>query len=112
MPGIILQGTALKVVNKGGGFPTKTVVDITKDELGAEHRSHRHLQSRNRIKGSDYVIFMCPGCGKRNKQSVYQMKGRAGQSLSFKCNKCCREIELTPPRKINLFGADGKPINA
>jgi hypothetical protein len=125
MSGVILQGKALKIVNKGGGRVTKTVMETVKDAMGIEHTRHRHYQSREKVKGSDYIIFLCPGCGKRNKRSAYEVKGRAGDSLSFRCNGCYREIEVErtaipntivmvtePPRTSGkLLGPDGREIS-
>jgi len=110
MPGVILQATALKVVNKGGGYVTKTVVEETEDKLGRKSRSHKHLRSRERAKGSDYIVFNCPGCGTRNKRSIYDVKGRAGDSLSFTCHGCYKEIEVARPKEIKILGPDGNSI--
>jgi predicted RNA-binding Zn-ribbon protein involved in translation (DUF1610 family) len=114
MTGIILQGKSLKIVNKGGGRKCTT------ENLGG---GRRRTQYGPKTKGTDYVVFDCPGCGKRNKQSAYKCKGRAGNSLSFKCNKCYREIEVaapieskiildanSPAQKAGLVGPDGRPI--
>jgi hypothetical protein len=125
MPGIILRGQALKIVNKGGGRITKTVVDETVDPMNNKTiKTHKHMQSRERVKGSDYIVFDCPACGKRNKRCAYEVKGRVGNSLSLKCNKCYREIEVAPPAPVNtvtialptdrtvsqLLGPDGRSI--
>ena len=110
MSGVVLLGKALKIVNKGGGKVTKTVMETFKDQLGNEFKKHRHYQSRERVKGSDYIVFNCPGCGQRNKQCAYQVKARAGNSLSFKCNKCYREIEIAPPSMpITIATMDAAP---
>jgi len=97
MPGIILSTQCEKVVNKGGGRPTKTVAETIRDAFGREHHSHKHLQSRKCVSGTDYVVFKCPGCGSRNRQSAYRVKGSVGKTLSFKCNRCYREIEVARP---------------
>jgi transcription elongation factor Elf1 len=124
MSGVILLGKALKIVNKGGGRVTKTTMETFKDQLGKEFKKHRHYQSRERVKGSDYIVFNCPGCGQRNKQCAYQVKGRSGNSLSFRCNKCQREIEVAAPsmpvtiamdaalprQPVQLVGPSGQPI--
>ena len=123
MTGVILQGQALKVVNRGGGYITKTEVREEKLPGGKVVRSHKHLQSGEKAKGSDYIVFKCPGCGARNKRCAYEVKGSAGSALSFKCNKCYREIEVAPPRpdkviitgsevlgQSSLLGPDGRPI--
>jgi predicted RNA-binding Zn-ribbon protein involved in translation (DUF1610 family) len=103
MSGVILQGKSLKIVNKGGGFATKTVVQTEKDELGKERTFHRHYQSSKRLAGSDYVVFNCPGCGKRNKRSMYDAKASAGTAISFNCNGCLREIEVAAPVSPNTI---------
>jgi hypothetical protein len=117
MSGIILQGKALKIVNKGGGRKQRT------ENLGGGRR--RSLIGPKE-KGTDYVVFNCPApdCGARNKRSVYETKGRAGNALSFKCNRCLREIEVLAPIKPvmivsgtadarfnpGLVGPDGRPL--
>lgn len=115
MSGIILQGQALKIVNRGGGRKCKT------EKLG-NHMFRMHIGPKE--KGTDYIVFNCPGCGQRNKQSAYQVKGRAGNSLSFKCHRCYREIEVAAPLPENmiimnaaapgqpsaLVGLDGRPL--
>lgn len=97
MSGIILSGKCEKVVNKGGGFPTKTVREEIKNAFGIARQVHHHYMSVKKMKGTDYIIFNCPGCGKRNRQSAYRVKGSAGNALAIKCNGCCREIELARP---------------
>lgn len=103
MTGIILGGQALKVVNKGGGRKCRT------QNIGG---GQRVIYTGPKEMGTDYIVFNCPGCDSRNKQSVYQCKGRAGNSLSFKCNRCRREIEVSPPRHVPLvLGLDGSARN-
>lgn len=115
MSGVILQGQALKIVNKGGGRKCRT------ENLGG---GLRRMLIGDRQKGTDYIVFNCPGCGKRNKQSAYQVRGRAGSSLSLRCSGCYREIELAPPKAVNtlivsaaapgipsaLLGPTGQPV--
>jgi hypothetical protein len=101
MSGVILRGEALKLVNRPGGYVTKTVVEEHEDALGKKKKTHKHMISREKVRGSDYVVFNCPGCNKRNKRCIYEAKGRAGNSLSFKCNQCYREIEVAPPAPQN-----------
>ncbi len=57
-------------------------------------------QTGERVPGSDYAIFKCPGCLKRNNQCVvnclYQMDDGV---LVFRCNQGCgREIEVSKPQ--------------
>jgi hypothetical protein len=94
MSGIILQGKAIKVVNKGGGCKCTT------ENIGG---GKRQIVMGPKTKGTDYVVFNCPGCNARNKRSVYDCKGRAGNSLSFKCNRCLREIEVSAPTTTNII---------
>jgi predicted RNA-binding Zn-ribbon protein involved in translation (DUF1610 family) len=115
MTGIILQGKAIKVVNKGGGRKCKTI------NLGG---GRRQMLIGNKEKGTDYVVFECPGCGQRNKRSAYQVKGSSGTHLSFKCHRCYREIEVAPPTDSKIIldprfvprtgsgivGLDGRPL--
>jgi|GEM_PF-1808636 hypothetical protein len=120
MPGVILRTTAVKVVNKGGGHKTKTVREPLPDpdgelakeavKLGLRLKKSikRYLRSNQRVPGTDYVVFECPGCGARNKRSMYDVKGATtdGQ-VSFKCNRCYREIEVAKP--IDLIPPMVKP---
>lgn len=115
-PAIILQGKALKVVNKGGGKKCKTI------NLGG---GRRQMQFSPKTKGTDYIIFNCTGCGARNKGSAYKVIGSAGESVSIKCNRCYREIEVARPTStpilidpnspaqspMGLVGPDGRPIS-
>jgi hypothetical protein len=115
MSGIILSCKADKIVNSGlGGYQTKTVIDETINTQGKKIRTHKHMQTRERVKGSDYIVFTCPGCFQRNKKSIYDAKGRAGNSLSFKCHSCYREVEVSRPSEPvvtpQLVGPGGNPI--
>lgn len=101
MPGIILQTNAIEVVNKGGGFPTKTFYEeIETGFLRGKKKIARHMESAKKLPGTDYIVFKCPApdCGQRNKQSAYRTKGQTKDGrLSFICNKCRREIEVQRP---------------
>ena len=109
MPGVVLQTKALTVVNKGGGYPTRTV----REEIAPGVRAvRRRLVSRDRVKGTDYVIFNCAGCGARNKRSMYEVIGSAGQSISFKCNRCRRENEVARPAASLIVAPEGKSPGA
>ena len=127
MTGIILNTQCEKVVNKGGGYPTKTVQEDIETKFGRSIRAHKHYVSRQRLPGSDYIVFNCPGCGKRNKRSAYEVKGSVGNMVSFKCNGCYREIEVArptapvpsvilapqaPPPPTGLLDARGRPIHS
>ena len=74
-------------------FQTQAIKIITK-------RGFISPQTGNREKGSDYVVFKCPGCHRRNNQCVvnclYQMDDGM---LVFRCNQGCgREIEVSKPQ--------------
>jgi hypothetical protein len=97
MSGITLRTQAIKVTNKGGGHKTSTVVEETKTELGKVIRKHKHYETKDRVPGTDYVTFKCPGCGKRNKQSMYELKGKMEDDLVFQCNGCLRDILVARP---------------
>ncbi len=101
MPGIVLQTNAIDVVNKGGGYPTKTFYETVETGiLRKKIKFSRHMESTEHLPGSDYVVFKCPApdCGQRNKQSVYRAKGQTKDGrLSLICNKCRREIEVQRP---------------
>jgi hypothetical protein len=127
MSGIILQTTAIAIVNKGGGHQTKTQIHEWKDELNGVHHQKERKITKEKVPGCDYVVFKCPwdDCRQRNKQSMYRVKGVVGNSLSFSCNKCRREIEVSKPapkpqnivvpgintpKHFELFGPDNRPI--
>ena len=127
MSGIILRTNALKIVRGKGGFPTRTRYETRKNDLGVEERIKIHEEYQKRVPGTDYVVFNCPwdGCRARNKQSMYQAKGVVGDLISFRCNRCRREIEVSrpiekpksiiiptidAPKHVGLFGPDNRPI--
>jgi len=130
MPGIIFQTQAIKVVNSGGGYKERTIRKVHKDALGRETVEKIHQRSAKRQTGTDYVVFKCPapGCGKRNKKSMYEAKAITGEAVSFICYACRREIEVDrpkpkiqvasdivvpeveKPKHVGLLGPDGRPI--
>lgn len=135
MPGIVLQANAVKIVNRGGGYPTKTVKETIPADPNVffikEKHFHKHMVSTKHIKGTDYVIFYCPApdCHARNKKSVYEAKGQTSDGrLSFKCHKCYREVEVQRPmaniaspdplinpdrlRPGTILGPNGRPVGA
>lgn len=85
MSGIILQATAFKITNKGGGIKQSIKdgqVDWTRDT------------------GSDYVHFNCPKCKHRNKASMYESEpyhDPKNDRIPFKCRMCRTVIEVTRP---------------
>lgn len=98
MSDLVFQTKAVKVVNKGGGHITKTIKEERKTPTGRILSRHRHIESIDRIAGSDYVVFNCKRCGARNKRCVYEVKAStADGALSFKCNRCRTENEVSRP---------------
>ena len=84
MTGIVLQTTAIKVVNKGGGS----------FKLQRGHRFSKQFKTT----GTDYIVFKCPGCGARNKTTPYEAKYQMSDgNLVFGCKTCRREIDLAKP---------------
>jgi len=57
-------------------------------------------------KASDYVVFHCPWCEKRNKQSIHAAKGWDGnrESYSYGCNGCGRAVEVLRPLASRATG--------
>jgi hypothetical protein len=114
MPGIIVLTKAIKVVNKGGGRKCRTV------KLGGG-KCTEYLSDKQ--PGTDYIIFNCRACGKRNKRSAYDVRGASGEAIAIKCNKCLTENEVlkptstpiildpnSPAQSSGLVGPDGKPL--
>ena len=53
--------------------------------------------------GSDYVTFECPGCKKRNKQSMYQVRMKVSNNvLAFSCNGCADAVDVTLPIQSSI----------
>lgn len=91
MSEIILQTMAIKITNRGGG----TMRRIDRKEQTAKEKVDT---------GTDYVVFNCPHpkCGKRNKQSMYEManyKPANEDVIPFKCKICRRTVEVARPRQ-------------
>jgi hypothetical protein len=121
MAGIILQTHAVAIDNHGGGIPTKTIRQEFSNRFGLKKVFKQRMVSKTKAPGSDYVIFNCSRCGARNRQCVYQAKGQVGESLSFKCNRCLVEVEVSKPIDLSnviqkpeppkgLYGPNGKLI--
>lgn len=71
--------TAIKITNKRGIGPT------------AQWKG-------TAATGTDYVTFACPGCKKRNKQSMYDVRMKvANNVLCFTCKNCQAAVEVTLP---------------
>jgi transcription elongation factor Elf1 len=97
MSELILTTTALKVVNKGGGRLTKTIVREVKNVFGVAHREHVHAKTKTRKPGADYVVFNCPACLTRNKQWAGGALQKTGEDITFKCTHCRRQIVVNRP---------------
>ncbi len=72
---LVLQAKALKIVNKTAG-----------------EQLHQ--------KRSDYITFVCPGCGHRNKMSPYEAEGYKPANedvIPFKCRMCRTVVEVKRP---------------
>lgn len=84
---LVLQTTALKVVNKGGGIQWSREKDDPSMMRG-------HPDS-----GSEYVVFNCARCTTRNKQCMHAAAYVPSDSarLPFKCWKCQTVNEVAPP---------------
>jgi len=77
MTQLVLQTQAIKITSKRGFISPQT---------------------GKRVKGSDYVVFKCPGCHRRNNQCVVNaLYPMSDGSLVFRCNQfgCGREIEVS-----------------
>src|SRR4030042_5576673 len=103
MRGIVVQTTALKSVNKGGGIKTKNVYvpeefeqEVWELGEGPDSRKvpvkkikkktfHRKKQVGRKQTGADYVAFNCARCGQRNKRHAYDAKVEEdGKRLAFR----------------------------
>ena len=87
MSGIILTTPIIKLCNKGGGW----MHGDAKNEKGEK------IIVSKKFEGTDYVVFVCPHCHQRNKQSLfatdYSVKGFVG----IKCRMCRGSVELFTP---------------
>lgn len=117
MSGVILRTHAVAVVNKGGGVPTKMFDRKITDPFGITVREVKEKrEARKRVKGSDYIVFRCPGCTQRNRKSIYESIGQTadGEWLSFRCNRCHREIEVARAAEVKaqpqIVDSHGRPM--
>jgi DNA-directed RNA polymerase subunit M/transcription elongation factor TFIIS len=129
---IIMKAVAIKIVNRGGGTMFRLVKDKVKSvepsddatkqvdaeieqaeaqirqvqlDSGKTAPSERMLHTYAKTDtGSDYVIFRCPSCGRRNNQCAYDMlnyKPANEDVIPFKCKVCRRTVEVSrPPAEI------------
>jgi hypothetical protein len=100
MTGIILQTRAIKIENRGPCLVSK--------EINLGNGWHKNLPPEKHT-GTDYIVFNCPKCGRRNKQSMYDSKGAAGDSVSFKCKMCRIEVEVARPVPAHLIVSSNAP---
>jgi len=72
---LTLEVNAIKVISKGGGI------------YKGKKQSPTH-----------YVIFNCPKCDRRNKQSMYEALyvPTNNERLPFKCKRCGTVVEVKP----------------
>lgn len=102
MSGIVLQAKAIKIINKGGGVQWR----IDRKESLVRGKPDT---------GSDYVVFICPkpGCGHRNKQSMYESESYhdvANDRIPFKCKMCRTTIEVTRPAPTHRLITLDEPV--
>jgi hypothetical protein len=126
MGGVILTTKAIRVEHRMSYTRYFNTYE-TFTELGVEKKKRTRKQQE--VPACEAVVFKCPaekgGCGKLNNQSILSAKGQAGESLSFKCCRCGREIEvarpepegskiivpgITSPKPMELIGLDGRPL--
>ena len=110
MSELVLQTRALEIENKGGGKFRKIVREEVKDPFG--RKGYRMRENTYKAAGSDYAVWNCPRCGKRNRQSMYQACGPVGDTVLFRCNStgCRQQCEVARPRPaIIVPGIDHKP---
>jgi hypothetical protein len=107
MSEIRVQTNADKIVNKGGGIKSGSTWEPLTDEVKREETRRsmvkiigedgrptmqcwRKLRTEQKTTGTDYIVFHCQKCGKRNKQSAYDAKDTEdkGSILVFRCNGC------------------------
>ena len=68
------------------------------------HGGRLELHSKTDTKGTDYVTFECPHpkCGRRQKQSMYEMENYhipEADRIPFKCKFCRNIIEVARPHR-------------
>jgi hypothetical protein len=124
--GIILSTKAIGTATRTAYFKYFTHKEVVKNDLGIEKTVRTRMQQR--VPECQSVIFICParGCGKKNNQSILNARAAAGDTLSFNCCRCGREIEvskpaperpgiivpgITAPKPMSLVGLDGQPLS-
>jgi transcription elongation factor Elf1 len=128
-----VQAFAVEIRNYNGGWKGKTKWETHEEELtlpGPDGkpvtRTEKVLQKVHydeKQTGSDYIIYNCPKCGKRNKRCAYDAKVEdKGNVLVFRCNGCFVMVEVKRPIHVvtadegvvypstGLVGLDGREI--
>jgi predicted RNA-binding Zn-ribbon protein involved in translation (DUF1610 family) len=118
MSSIRIQTYAEKIVNKGGGTKSGSTWEPLTDEANPAEikrtmmkvvgkdgkmtlQCWRKVRTEQKVTGSDYIIFNCPSCGKRNKHVSYNGKPEEGGNiLVFRCNKCLIQVEVKRPMQL------------
>lgn len=102
MSKIVLEGNSLKVVNKGGFIhqshekvmqlcPALTITGQVKETLAKVGIKDKWKT----VPGATYYVFVCPGCGKRNKRPLKSAKYQNDVTVAFACNGCGNTIEMS-----------------
>ncbi len=83
---IVLQTRALKAINKGGFDRTTTT-----------RRGRSIYQHTVKAVSKGYVVFNCPGCGRRNKRPVAAAERSNKEMIAFRCHGCRNTVEIFGP---------------
>jgi hypothetical protein len=88
-----------------GGFRQKTTKarKLNLKGLPPEVLNRRVTATENRRRpGTCYLIFICPACGARNRRPLTDAEIKKGEeySVSCRCNRCYRELEIAKPQEI------------
>lgn len=105
MSKLVLEGSLLKKVNKGGfkrQAHEKIYMTGSAGIGGGRKPSRIGTQTTTQnVLGASYYVFICPACEKRNKRpekaSSYANEG----TIAFLCNGCERTIEI-PKQKAEV----------
>lgn len=96
MTRLVLHTTALKITNSGGGYVDR--MEKEESEAGFVKR----IMKRYKVKGSEYMTFICPKCERRQKRVAYDVIYlRENGDVVFHCNQfgCDAEVEVSRPPK-------------
>lgn len=127
MSEVRVQTYADKIVNKGGGTKSGSKWEpLTREENKEEIRRSmmkvfgedgkktlqcwRKVRTETKATGTDYIVFHCQKCNKRNKQVAYNAKTEdKGSVLVFRCNGCRMLNEVKRP--IDLTTSDEQLVH-